>query len=103
MSPKKNKGKWTKEGRTSTNPDFPGSYGNYTYTRATPGKIKDTPQKALITKIGKAVGETCKGKSDDEFLACRKVVISQVLKQYEADKAKAAKAKATKTVVPPKK
>lgn len=67
---------WFQPGKSGSNNRFPGSYGKYFKLRDRPGSYKETKQQKGISKIGKRVGENCKGKgkkdggSSEEFARC---------------------------------
>lgn len=90
----KRKNVWKQQGAKGPK-ENPGSYFKYTYERARhegpytttdPAtgkkiKVKQLPQHALISDIGKKMSD-CEGKEGTEFRICRSAVIAGVMKAH---------------------
>lgn len=73
-------GRWQKEGRTGSDPEFPGSYGGWVKPRRIAKVTSRTSQQKAIGEAGRAVGAKCKGKTGSEFKTCRHTVLAEHFK-----------------------
>lgn len=68
-------GEWVKPGQEGSNPQTPGSYGQYGYVRDSPSEYQTLDQQQNIADAGRQVKEECEGKNGADFRTCRADVL----------------------------